>query len=194
MEEEEDDFTIEQEMWGRDDIDKTVRKAGQEIYKAAMELGSELWGAITVAAKKHAISPEYLLHSLNRSTSRFPGKGGEAFKVAYLILTENPPLSLKFFNPSKEVADKVSVDLAMRDVIKWAEDDFIYAIAKITVDTAKKYAGVVQAARATQGSAISRSQGAHVILVELPLRTKDHPYWFRDSRLLYRMLDLFLDI
>jgi hypothetical protein len=186
-------YTPKQLLSGRDDIDKAVQAAGKDIYKGGVALGPMLWDGIVAVSKKHRVDPGYVFFSIESFIPKLTGKDRMALRVAYKLYLMSPHQASEM-QGLPPASDEPRVDMALRDLARWAKDDFVYEIAKLSVDTAKKYAGRVQAEMASQGAPVSHNQGAKIILSELPIRTRDHPWWFSQGPLVYDMLDLFLDI
>ena len=179
---------------GRDQIDHAVRDAGLAFLEGAIKAaGKWLPTDVREVASKHGIDPGYIFFTLLKHRSSWARERSMvALSVAvklYVLSGVNAPR--KFDIPDAD--QEYLVDEALQELEQEAASDFVNVMAHVMVREGKKYGKDIQQAMADlYGKSVSSTHAHGILLNELPLRVKDHSYWFPHHVVLYQALGLLI--
>lgn len=174
--------------WGRDEIDHLIRKAGNEWWEACRKATpTALRKAIQDKAKDHGVDWQYLMWILlNDRKSWIVYAGADMLDAAMRMYLDGP---MKFPNAYPTLPDDLKgeyeVNAALKDLAQWSDNDLVAVFAKFFTSIIKSKGRAIVDATKAQGEDLSMRAAQMTILVELPLRVRDHPHWFRDPTTLW---------
>lgn len=177
--------------WGRNEIDKTVRVIGEEFWTEAVALSDLFVKEAKKIAKKRGVSPGYLLFALGHdlaAAKRRAGPNGKGLGIAWhLKANRGRDPGVGFSIPPGSEGEQ-AVDEAIQDLALWSATDFKKELGRAFVRVVNKHAPRLKAELDAQDI---QSKPISVVLHELPLRTRDHPFWFQAPSDLYRIVTWF---
>ena len=172
--------------YGRDTTDTIVREVGNNWVDAVRtSTPSLLTAAVKAEALKNDVDAEYLMWSLiNDRRSWARSSGAEMLRVARRAYLESRSRGhdKKPFTMPDDIAGEKRVNKAIQNLIRWANGPYKDAMVGLLINVASPAADRIKAAILEEhGDRYTTAQARQVILSELPLRVRDHPFWFSDA-------------
>lgn len=171
--------------YGRDEIDKIVREVGNTWWDQAREMVPPLLtSAVKTTAAAVQVDSGYIWWRLlndQRSWESIPKSEmlDVAVRLTLMSVTRSHDPDVQFEMPTLE--GEKQVDRGMTALVRWADTAFAERAVDLLLETIGEVSQRIQRATANiTGERISEKQALLVVLVDLPLRVRDHPFWFRD--------------
>jgi hypothetical protein len=179
--------------YGRDTTDEIVRQVGTDWWEAARAATPALLEpAVKKEAAKQGVDANYVLWSLvqdQKSWQRTSGAGMLSAVVRLYLESGNRSHESKRFEMPDSMGGERAVNKAIQNLVKWAADKFSDKMVDLFLSIANPAAEQIKAAMfKDHGERYTTGQARKVIFGELPLRVKDHSFWFRDPTTLRLML------
>ncbi len=170
--------------YGRDNVDKIVRDVGNNWWALAREMAAPLLtSAVEATANTQKIDSDYLWWRLlndQRSWGMLPRSEmlDMAVRLTLVSVGRDHGPDSRF-----DLSDEAATAKALASLVKWADTAFAGRAVDLLLDVAGRSVKQVQQAMVgITGEQISEKQARLVILVDLPLRVEDHPFWFKDPQ------------
>ena len=181
-----------------DAVDDIVKQVGKELWQDGRKLVPEIVKEIAKESGKHGIDPNYISWILvNRLRDWKPEVGSDfqAVQVLVRLLADTPrarPGSGDFTLPDWD--GEKQVDSALKAIGKWATKTLIPMLFKALTRLVRKYGDQVKSwYDTTHDQDVPLADARYLIVRELPLRVRDHPFWFDSPHALRAALTLMLD-
>lgn len=172
--------------YGRDDIDKIVREVGNTWWEQAREVAPLLLSAaVQAAATSTRTDKNYVWWRLLNDQRTWGSNARSemldvAVRLTLMSVSRDHTPEPGFVLPN-DVEGEQQVDKALVALVKWADTAFADKAVDLLLAVADEAAKRVQRATADMtGERISERQARLTVLVDLPERVRDHPFWFRD--------------
>jgi hypothetical protein len=171
--------------YGRDEVDKIVREVGSQWWDVAREATPPLLEqAIRDQATLGSVDRGYLrwvlLHH-RASWDKFDTSGMLGAAIHLFLASVTKDRSTVPYTVPSDMASEQRVNKALQGLAKWANGPFADAIGKTLAGLIRSEGEKIKAAILSDtGEKFSTQQARMVIVVELPERIRDHPFWFRD--------------
>lgn len=172
--------------FGRDEVDQIIREIGNFWWEAARNVTPDLLeSAILGVANANRVDPGYLRWTLLNDRRSWENRSKAAMlDVAirlFLASTSRRNEDVEFEIPAS-LEEERRVDAAVADVVKWADGPYFDRVLDIFLTQGGAAAKRIQRVVVElTGEPISEKQARLMILTDLPLRLRDHPFWFRDA-------------
>lgn len=171
--------------YGRDEIDKVVREVGNTWWERSRELAPNLLNAAVraTATAGHVDQGYVWWRLLNDQPTWEAIPRSEMLDVAVRLTlmsvgrdhTPEAPFQLPLLEEERDV------DRGMVVLVRWADTSFAERVVDLLLEAIDEVTPRVRRAIAdSTGEQISEKQARLTVLVDLPLRVRDHPFWFRD--------------
>ena len=177
-------------MYERDDVDLVMREIGVGWWETSVqEIPGLLIPAIKRVSERHGVDSGYVLWSLMNAPKSWRGVPGSTFlSIARRLLITS---SFDYGRVKYQIPDfegEQQVNDALKDLGKWADTTLSKAVWDILTDLAKRNLKRIQkGVLEVDGRDISRRDAMLLVMTELPLRIKDHPFWFTHTTTLGMM-------
>lgn len=171
--------------YGRDEVDKIVREVGNTWWELSREIAPTLLdAAVKTTAAAVKIDPGYVWWRLlndQRTWESIPRSEmlDVAVRLTLMSVTRDHTPESRFEMPTLD--EEQLVNRGLTALVKWADTVFAERMVDVLLETIDEVGTRVQRAMsAITGEQISAKQARLTVLVDLPLRVRDHPFWFRD--------------
>lgn len=176
---------------GRNLFDNKVREAGNEFYKAARDLAEHSVPAILNSIEReYGIPGSYLFFVMSRRPQDAKSILGSDYDLAQaarrLWIAKHTDYDAvgRVRVPPSEL--EPNFDPAMQEFGAWAKTRFLRKLVDVYVAVLRQKA---REYIKESGDSVPEKNVRYALYTDVPLRVKDHPFWFNDSSTLLRILE-----